>query len=156
MQQHIPPTGGVSLIHNDYKYDNAVLDPADITKIIGVLDWEMSTIGDPLADLGTALAYWIDAADPEELQEQRSGPTSYPGSFARGELADYYARITGRDISQMPFFLTLARFKLAVIVQQIYYRYHLGLTRDERFASMPQRIKTLLRASLQSAQTGRI
>ena len=156
MQQHISPTGGVSLIHNDYKYDNAVLDPGDITKIIGVLDWEMSTIGDPLADLGTALAYWIDASDPEELQEQRSGPTSYPGSFARGELADYYARITGRDISQMPFFLTLARFKLAVIVQQIYYRYHLGLTRDERFASMPQRIKTLLRASLQSAQTGRI
>jgi len=156
MRQHIPATGGGSLIHNDYKYDNAVLDPGDITKIIGVLDWEMSTIGDPLADLGTALAYWIDAADPEDLQEQRSGPTSYPGSFARGELADYYARITGSDISQMPFFLTLARFKLAVIVQQIYYRYHMGLTRDERFASMPQRISTLLRASLQSAQTGRI
>jgi len=156
MHQHIPATGGVSLIHNDYKYDNAVLDPGDITRIIGVLDWEMCTIGDPLADLGTALAYWIDASDPEELQEQRSGPTSYRGSFRRGELADYYARITGRDVSQMPFFLTLARFKLAVIVQQIYYRYHLGLTKDERFASMPQRINTLLRASLQSAQTGKI
>jgi aminoglycoside phosphotransferase (APT) family kinase protein len=156
MQQHIPATGGASLIHNDYKYDNAVLDPGDITKIIGVLDWEMCTIGDPLADLGTTLAYWIDAADPEELQEQRSGPTTHPGSFTRGELVDYYARITGRDVSQMSFFLTLARFKLAVIVQQIYYRYHLGLTRDERFASMPQRINILLRASLQSAQTGRI
>jgi aminoglycoside phosphotransferase (APT) family kinase protein len=156
MRQHIPAAGGVSLIHNDYKYDNAVLDPGDITRIIGVLDWEMCTIGDPLADLGTTLAYWVDAADPEELQEQRSGPTTYPGSFNRGKLVAYYAQKTGRDVSQMSFFLTLARFKLAVIVQQIYYRFHMGLTKDERFASMPERIKILLRAALHSAQTGRI
>jgi aminoglycoside phosphotransferase (APT) family kinase protein len=156
MQQHIPSSVGVSLIHNDYKYDNIVLDPRDITNIIGVLDWEMCTIGDPLADLGTALAYWIDAADPEELQEQRPGPTTYPGSFTRAELVAYYAEKTGREVSQMPFFLTLALFKLAVIVQQIYYRYHVGLTKDERFAAMPQRIQILLRAALRSAQTGRI
>ena len=156
MHQHIPAAGSASLIHNDYKYDNAVLDPGDITKIIGVLDWEMCTIGDPLADLGTTLAYWVDAADPEELQEQRWGPTTYPGSFNRGKLIAYYAQKTGRDVSQMSFFLTLARFKLAVIVQQIYYRFHLGLTKDERFASMPERIKILLRAALHSAQTGRI
>lgn len=156
LQQHVPSTGGVSLIHNDYKYDNAVLDPGNVTNIIGVLDWEMCTIGDPLADLGTTLAYWIDAADPEELQEQRSGPTTFPGSFTRSELVNYYAQKTRRDVSQMPFFLTLARFKLAVIVQQIYYRYHLGFTTDERFASLPQRINTLLRASLHTAQTGRI
>ncbi len=156
MQQHIPSTGGISLIHNDYKYDNIVLDPGDITKIIGVLDWEMCTIGDPLTDLGTTLAYWVDAADPEELQINRSGPTTYPGSFTRAELAESYAKKTGRDASQMSFFLTLARFKLAVIVQQIYYRYHQGLTQDERFASLPQRINILLRSSLHSAQTGRI
>jgi aminoglycoside phosphotransferase (APT) family kinase protein len=156
MRRKLPATGGVSLIHNDYKYDNVVLHPRDITKIIGVLDWEMCTIGDPLADLGTALAYWIDAADPEELQEQRSGPTTCLGSFTREELVEYYAQKTGRDVSQMPFFLTLALFKLAVIVQQIYYRYHLGLTKDERFVSMPQRVKILLRAALHSAQTGRI
>jgi aminoglycoside phosphotransferase (APT) family kinase protein len=156
MQQHIPFTGGVSLIHNDYKYDNVVLDPGDITKILGVLDWEMCTIGDPLADLGTALAYWVDAADPEELQENRSGPTTHPGSLTRAELVEYYAQKTGRDVSQISFFLTLARFKLAVIVQQIYYRYHQGLTKDERFASLPRRINILLRASLHSAQTGTI
>lgn len=156
MQQHIPSTGGISLIHNDYKYDNVVLDPSDITRIIGVLDWEMCTIGDPLTDLGTTLAYWVDAADPEELQINRSGPTAHPGSFTRTELVEYYARKTGRDVSQMSFFLTLARFKLAVIVQQIYYRYHQGLTKDERFASMPQRINILLRSSLHSAQTGGI
>jgi aminoglycoside phosphotransferase (APT) family kinase protein len=156
MQQHIPSTGGASLIHNDYKYDNVVLDQGDITKIIGVLDWEMCTIGDPLADLGTTLAYWIDAADPEELHEQRSGPTTYLGSFTREELVEYYAQRTGRDVSQVPFFLTLALFKLAVIVQQIYYRFHLGITKDERFASMPRRIQILLRAALHSVQTGKI
>jgi aminoglycoside phosphotransferase (APT) family kinase protein len=156
MQQHIPSTSGASLIHNDYKYDNVVLDPANITRIIGVLDWEMCTIGDPLADLGTTLAYWVDAADPEELQENRSGPTTHPGSFTRAELVESYARKTGRDVSQISFFLTLARFKLAVIVQQIYYRYHMGLTKDVRFASLPQRINMLLRASLQGAETGSI
>jgi aminoglycoside phosphotransferase (APT) family kinase protein len=156
MQQRIPSTGGASLIHNDYKYDNVVLDPGDITKIIGVLDWEMCTIGDPLADLGTTLAYWVDAADPEELQENRCGPTTHPGSFTRAELVEYYVQKTGHDASQMPFFLTLARFKLAVIVQQIYYRYHLGLTKDERFASMPRRINILLRSSLYATQTGKI
>jgi aminoglycoside phosphotransferase (APT) family kinase protein len=156
MQQHIPSTGGASLIHNDYKYDNVVLDPGDITKILGVLDWEMCTIGDPLADLGTTLAYWVDAADPEELQENRSGPTTHPGSLTRAELVEYYARRTGRDVSHISFYLALARFKLAVIVQQIYYRYHQGLTKDERFASMPRRISILLRASLYGAKTGSI
>jgi aminoglycoside phosphotransferase (APT) family kinase protein len=156
MQRHIPSTAGISLIHNDYKYDNVVLAADDITKIIGVLDWEMCTIGDPLTDLGTALAYWVDAADPQELQINRSGPTSHPGSFTRAELVEYYARRTGHDVSQISFFLTLARFKLAVIVQQIYYRYHQGLTKDRRFASWPQRIQILLRSSLDSAQTGRI
>jgi len=156
MQQHIPSTGGVSLIHNDYKYDNVVLDPGDITRIIGVLDWEMCTIGDPLTDLGTTLAYWINATDSEELQINRSGPTTHAGSFTRVELVEYYARKTGRDVVQISFYLTLARFKLAVIVQQIYFRYHQGLTKDERFAPMPQQIQILLRSSLHSAQTGKI
>lgn len=156
MQQHMPPRSAVSLIHNDYKYDNVVLDSSDITIIVGVLDWEMCTIGDSLTDLGTALAYWVDATDPEELQQNRWGPTSHPGSFTRAEIVDYYARKMGCDASQIAFYLTFARFKLAVIVQQIYYRYHQGLTKDERFASMPERIQILLRASLHSAQTGRI
>ena len=156
MQQHMPATSGVSLIHNDYKYDNVVLDSNDITTIVGVLDWEMCTIGDPLTDLGTTLAYWVDMTDPEELQENRWGPTNVPGSLTRAEIVHDYARKTGTDPSQIAFYLTFARFKLAVIVQQIFYRYHQGLTKDERFASMPDTIQMLLRASLHSAQTGRI
>jgi aminoglycoside phosphotransferase (APT) family kinase protein len=156
MQEHMPSTSQVSLIHNDYKYDNVVLDSNDITAIVGVLDWEMCTIGDPLTDLGTTLAYWVDATDPEELQKNRWGPTNVPGSLTRAEVVQRYTQKTGSDPSQIAFYLAFARFKLAVIVQQIYYRYHQGLTKDERFASMPDIVQMLLRASWHTAQTGRI
>src|SRR5271154_339918 len=156
MQGHIPSTNNVSLIHNDYKYDNVVLDANDITKIVGVLDWEMCTIGDSLADLGTTLAYWIDTTDPEEMQQLRWGPTTHPGSFSRSEVAHFYSQKTGRDVSDIAFYVVLARFKLAVIVQQIYYRYSQSLTKDDRFAAMPERIKMILRACWLTAETGHI
>jgi aminoglycoside phosphotransferase (APT) family kinase protein len=156
MQERLPSGPGVSLIHNDYKYDNVILDSHDITTIVGVLDWEMCTIGDPLTDLGTTLAYWVDAGDPEELQRNRWGPTNVPGSLTRAEIVQRYAQKTGNDPSQIAFYLAFARFKLAVIVQQIYYRYHQGLTKDERFASMPDIVQMLVRASWHTAQTGRI
>jgi aminoglycoside phosphotransferase (APT) family kinase protein len=152
MQQNRPSPSAATLIHNDYKLDNVVLDPGDLTKVIGVLDWEMCTIGDPLSDLGTTLAYWVDANDPEELQKLRWGPTNYPGSLSRRELVQRYAESSGRVESDMVFYLVFARFKVAVIVQQIYYRYHLGLTKDQRFASMPQVVQILLRAAWQAAQ----
>ena len=156
MQGNMPAMSEATLVHNDYKYDNVVLDADDITKIIGVLDWEMCTIGDPLTDLGSALAYWVDAGDPEDLQRIRWGPTTAPGSMTRAELAQRYAEKSGRDVSNMAFYLTFARFKIAVIIQQIYYRYHHGLTKDSRFAAMPELIQLLLRASLHSAQFGKI
>jgi aminoglycoside phosphotransferase (APT) family kinase protein len=156
LKERMPSTSDVALIHNDYKYDNMVLDPADITRIVGVLDWEMATIGDPLTDLGTALAYWIDPQDADELQRVRWCPSTSAGSLTRAQLVERYARATGRDMSNMDFYLAFARFKVAVIVQQIYYRYHQGLTKDPRFASMPEVVKALLRASLHSAETGSI
>ncbi|HXX43967.1 MAG TPA: phosphotransferase family protein [Candidatus Acidoferrales bacterium] len=156
MQGHLPTTGDAALIHNDYKYDNVVLAPNDITRIIGVLDWEMTTVGDPLADLGTTLAYWVDANDPEDLQDIRWCPSTYPGSMTRAELVERYARKTGRDLSGISFYLVLARFKLAVIVQQIYYRYHQGLTKDQRFAEMPDVVRVLLRAALASLESGEV
>jgi aminoglycoside phosphotransferase (APT) family kinase protein len=156
MAGHIPSTSGAALVHNDYKYDNLVLDPNNLTKIVGVLDWEMCTIGDPLSDLGTALAYWVDAEDPEDLQKIRWGPTTLLGNMTRAQLLQRYAQATGHDVSGMDFYLTFARFKIAVIIQQIYYRYHVGLTKDDRFASMPGIVALLLRASLLCAQTGAI
>ena len=154
LTQHIPASSDATLIHNDYKYDNVVLDSNDITKIVGVLDWEMCTLGDPLSDLGTTLAYWTDASDPHELQEICAAPTTISGTLTRAQLAQRYALATGRSIRDMVFYLTFARFKVGVIVQQIYYRYAQGLTHDERFATMPDRIAVLMRASLQCAESG--
>jgi aminoglycoside phosphotransferase (APT) family kinase protein len=156
MKEHMPSGCDAAVIHNDYKYDNVVLNSDDITEIVGVLDWEMATIGDPLSDLGTALAYWVDADDPQELKEVRWGPTTYPGSMTRQELAERYAQKTARHITSMDFYLVFARFKVAVIIQQIYYRYRLGLTTDERFASMPRLTTVLLRASLRAAEAGKV
>ena len=147
-----PRETSCALIHNDYKYDNIVLDSTDITRIVGVLDWEMCTIGDPLTDLGTALAYWVDPQDPAELQHIRWGPTTLPGTLTRAELVLRYAQTTRRDVSNMIFYRVLALFKVAVIIQQIYYRYHQGLTKDTRFATMPEVVKIVLRAALRSAE----
>jgi aminoglycoside phosphotransferase (APT) family kinase protein len=156
LTQHIPTSSQATLIHNDYKYDNVVLNSNDITQIVGVLDWEMCTLGDPLSDLGTTLAYWTDPSDPNELQEARSAPTTISGTLTRAQLAERYAKATGRGIHDIVFYLTFARFKVAVIVQQIYYRYERGLTHDERFATMPHRIAVLMRASLHCAESGTV
>jgi aminoglycoside phosphotransferase (APT) family kinase protein len=154
LNEHRPRETTYALIHNDYKYDNVVLDPTDITRIVGVLDWEMCTIGDPLTDLGTALAYWVDPQDPEDLKRIRWGPTTLPGTLTREEIVRRYSQTTGRDVSDMVFYRVLALFKVAVIIQQIYYRYHQGLTKDTRFASMPEVIKVVLRAALRSSADG--
>jgi aminoglycoside phosphotransferase (APT) family kinase protein len=152
LREHMPAHSGATLIHNDYKYDNMVLDPTDITRIRAVLDWEMCTLGDPLTDLGTALAYWIDPNDPPEMQIVRWGPTIVPGMLRRAELAQRYAEKTGRDLSDIVFYYVFAMFKVAVIIQQIYYRYFHGMTKDERFASLGEVAKTLMRVGLNASQ----
>jgi aminoglycoside phosphotransferase (APT) family kinase protein len=152
--QQMPASHATTLIHNDYKYDNVVLDPDDLTRIVGVLDWEMCTLGDPLTDLGTALAYWADPNDSGEFKEIRSVPTTLPGTLTRAELVERYAAVTGRDTGDIVFYLAFARFKVAVIIQQIYYRYAQGLTHDARFACLPKRIHVLLHAAWQCAESG--
>lgn len=152
LREHLPQQSGATLIHNDYKYDNMVLDAADITCVKGVLDWEMCTIGDPLADLGTAIGYWIEAGDSPELRGTHWGPTALDGCMTRVELVERYAEKTGRDVSRIVFYYIFALFKTAVILQQIYYRYHHGLTRDARFAGLLDLTKVLLRTAVHSAE----
>jgi len=130
-----------ALIHNDYKYDNLVLSPEDLGRVVAVLDWEMATIGDPLMDFGTSLAYWVEKTDPEEWQRYGFGLTSLPGSFTRAELLDHYSRRTGRRIDDPVFYFAYGLLKIAVIVQQIYFRYQKGLTRDPRFAQLGGLVK---------------
>jgi aminoglycoside phosphotransferase (APT) family kinase protein len=156
LKEHMPPQSGATLIHNDYKYDNMVLDATDVTQVKGVLDWEMCTIGDPLADLGTAIAYWVETGDPPELRTIHWGPTTLPGSLNRSQLVERYAERTRRDVSRIVFYHVFALFKTAVITQQIYYRYHHGLTKDARFAAMLNSTKVLLRAAEHSVERGKI
>ena len=140
--QHLPADSErASLIHNDYKYDNVVLSPDDLTRVVAVLDWEMATIGDPLMDFGTSLGYWVETTDPEEWQRYGFGLTSLPGSFTRRELLECYSWRTGRRIDDPVFYFAYGLLKIAVIVQQIYFRYQKGLTRDPRFASLGELVK---------------
>lgn len=129
-----PADRGAALIHNDYKFDNIVLAADDVGRIVGVLDWEMATVGDPLMDLGTTVGYWVEAGDNAAMQAGGFGPTMLPGCPTRRELVDRYAARTGFDCSGAEYYYVYALWKLAVVLQQIYYRYAKGFTTDERFA----------------------
>jgi aminoglycoside phosphotransferase (APT) family kinase protein len=153
--QRIPPESGAAFIHNDYKYDNLVLSAVDPTRIIGVLDWEMATAGDPLMDLGTALGYWVEETDPEPLKAFAFGPTFVPGSHTRAQLVEEYGRATGRDVSGMLFYSVFALFKITVILQQIYKRYLEGKTHDERFAALGMGVQLLTTAATDAIGRGR-
>ena len=142
LQQNLPADSAkAALIHNDYKYDNLVLAPEDLGRVVAVLDWEMATIGDPLMDFGTSLGYWVEATDPEEWQRYGFGLTSLPGSLTRNELLEHYSERTGRRIKDPVFYFAYGLLKIAVIVQQIYFRYQKGLTRDPRFAQLGALVK---------------
>jgi aminoglycoside phosphotransferase (APT) family kinase protein len=137
-----------TIVHNDYKFDNVVLDPAQPEKIIGILDWEMTTQGDPLMDLGNSLAYWVEKDDPEEIQMLRTMPTNMPGALTRQEILDYYEKLTGRSTRQFDFYYCFGLFRLVVIAQQIYYRYFNKITDNKRFAMLIFVVIALEKAAL--------
>lgn len=143
-----PDTEAACIIHNDYKFDNVVLDPRNPLDIIGVLDWEMATLGDPLMDLGGTLAYWIEAGDPEEMQLMRSVPTNAEGTLTRREVVALYENLSGRSMKDYDFYYCFGLFKLAGICQQIYYRSYHGQTQDERFKVYGQVTGILERAAM--------
>ena len=152
----MPAESGAALVHNDYKLDNILLDPADPSRITGLLDWEMATVGDPLMDLGTALSYWIEAADPPAFQQLRFSPTTAPGFIARREFVERYEDRSGRAVAHPAYYYVYGLFKLAVILQQIYFRYARGHTTDERFAPLGEVAKGLGRQACLAIERGRI
>jgi aminoglycoside phosphotransferase (APT) family kinase protein len=131
---NLPAEGEPAVIHNDYKYDNLVLDPADLRRVRAVLDWEMATLGDPLMDLGTTLAYWAEPDDPPALQA--FGITHLAGNLNRRGVVERYAEKTGRDVGGIVFHYVYGLFKVGVIAQQIYARFRAGKTQDPRFAGL--------------------
>ncbi len=133
LQENIPTTERSCLIHNDYRFDNVILDPSNPFEIIGVLDWEMATIGNPLMDLGNSLAYWVQADDDFVSKSTRRQPTHLPGMFTRKEVVDYYCQKMGFENTDFRFYEAYGLFRLAVIAQQIYYRYHHNQTNNKAF-----------------------
>ncbi len=132
---HLPPDSGrASVIHNDYKLDNMIFSLEDPLKVIGVLDWEMATVGDPVMDLAYTLGYWVQTSDPDWYREARTMPSDVPGAPSRAEIVSRFQERTGIAVDNFPFYFCFALFRLLVVGQQIYYRYFHGHTRDERFA----------------------
>lgn len=137
------------IIHNDYRFDNVVLSPSDNLSIIGVLDWEMATLGDPLMDLGSSLAYWVQKSDSGLMQSLKMQPSTLPGMLTREEIVAYYGEKTGREINNLDFYYVFGLFRLAVIAQQIYYRWKHGQTNNPRFQAFGMFVKVLCDLSSQ-------
>lgn len=156
MEEHQPREYEYSLIHNDYKYDNVVFADDSWTSIRAILDWEMCTLGDPLMDLGTSLGYWVTEKDPGPMQQVSQSPTIMPGNPSRSEIVERYARKSGRSIRHLTFYYAYGLFKIAVIVQQIFYRYQQGLTQDPRFAKLDLFARLLCDTAWQAIQKDRI
>ncbi len=145
LAKHIPSSLPPTIIHYDFKLNNAMFSPS-FTEMNGLFDWEMATIGDPLADLGVALSYWIQEDDPSLLKQGFGKPpvTVLPGFYTRQQFAEQYAKRSGRDLQHLNYYITFAYFKLAVIAQQIYYRYKMGQTKDPRFARFNETVASLI------------
>jgi len=153
---HLPAAGRPALLHNDYKYDNLVLDAADPTRIVAVLDWEMATLGDAVLDVGTTLGYWIDPDDAPEMKALPFGATLIPGNLTRAGVAERWAARTGRDASAVLFAYVYGLFKIAVIAQQIYRRFTLGHTQDPRFGALIHGVRILGGQAARALEAGRI
>lgn len=154
LKANLPAEGKPALIHNDYKYDNLVLNADDWSDILAVLDWEMATVGDPLMDLGTTLSYWAEANDG--MFEKGFNLSWLPGNLSRQEFAERYAEKSGRDVSNILYFYVFGLFKNSVVIQQIYSRYKKGLTKDERFAELIFGVKALSKKGVNSIEKGKM
>lgn len=156
LADHQPQESGVALVHNDFKYDNLVLSPADWTEVRAVLDWEMATVADPLMDLGTSLGYWVNADDPPFLQALKFSPTTSPGNPTREALVHQYSLQSGREVAHPVFYYVYGLFKLGVIIQQIYARYKKGYTQDPRFARLIDGVKACGAVAMQAIQKNQL
>jgi aminoglycoside phosphotransferase (APT) family kinase protein len=129
----LPPEGPLCVTHNDFRFDNVVLAPDDPTRVIGVLDWELASLGDPWMDLGNMLAYWVQADDDPLARGTRRQPTHLPGMLTRNEVLEHYRGRLGLAPPNWAFYEVFGLFRLAAIAQQIYYRYHHRQTRNPAF-----------------------
>jgi len=156
LNQNIPASGGAALIHNDYKFDNVMLNPENLTEIVAVLDWEMTTIGEPLMDLGSSLAYWMSKESGAHLLNMPFNPRVLMENISRRELVEMYEKKSGKQVSDILFYYVFGTFKLAVIAQQIYARFVKGFTEDKRFATFDSFVNALGKIASRTIQNGKI
>ncbi len=143
LKEHLPRSAATSLVHNDYRLDNLLLSSEDPARVNAVLDWDMCTQGDPLSDLAYVLNYWLEPEEDPAWRGFMAMPTWRAGFPSRAQATERYARRTGFDVGLLPWYLVFSAFKLAVIIQQIYIRYHRGQTRDERFRDFDTMVEAL-------------
>ena len=154
LNENVRDESGASLVHNDYKFDNLMLDPNDLTRVSAVLDWEMVTVGDPLMDLGTTLGYWISPDAGDEILSMPFNPRPLMENISRKELVEMYALAANRPVPDMLFYYVFGTFKIAVIAQQIYARFLRGSTRDQRFANFNAFVAALGRIASGALERG--
>jgi aminoglycoside phosphotransferase (APT) family kinase protein len=154
LKTNMPKSQSPAFLHNDYKYDNVVLNTEDLTEILGVLDWEMATVGDPLMDLGGTLAYWFEANDDAVLKAFNL--TWLPGNLTRKEIIERYAEKSKRDTSTILFYYVFGLYKNSVIAQQIYARWKQGHTKDPRFGGLMAIIKIMAVKAAAAVNTQKI
>jgi aminoglycoside phosphotransferase (APT) family kinase protein len=143
----IPRSPAPTLLHNDYKLDNMMVDPADIARIVALFDWDQCTLGDPLVDLGLLLNYWTEAGDPPGRKSLAQAPTTLPGFYTRAEVIQRYAQRSGRDVTAVAFYETFALWKTATVCMQLFVLYKNGQLRDERLGDFAQRATALAEAA---------
>lgn len=156
LSRNVPADSGASLVHNDYKFDNVMLDPSDLTRIVAVLDWEMVTVGDPLMDLGTTLGYWMSKEAGPEMLSMPFNPRILMENVSRRKLAEMYFNAIGIEPVNLLFYYVFGTVKIAVIAQQIYARYVTGFTRDGRFSRFDVFVGGLGRLASRAVETNRI
>lgn len=149
-----PEPQSPTLLHNDYKLDNAMFQHDDPSQMVAIFDWDMCTLGDPLVDLGTLMAYWTEASDPPFYKGLLGMPSPKYGFLTRQEIVERYAQRTGRDVSRIKFYHVLALYRVFVIVAQIYVRYHRGQTQDERFATFKHLLPIIAQSAYDLALRG--
>jgi aminoglycoside phosphotransferase (APT) family kinase protein len=147
LQAHLPPDAArPAIVHGDFKLDNVMLDASDPGRVVAVFDWEMSALGDPLVDVGIVLAYWSPTSPPGQ-RDALTPVTDHPGYFTHDEIVERYATCSGRDVSAIRYYEVFALFKIAVVIQQIFFRYARGQTADPRFAAFDRRVAFLAQSA---------
>jgi aminoglycoside phosphotransferase (APT) family kinase protein len=151
LEANLPTSPEVTVVHGDYRLGNVMLTPERPPRIVALLDWEMATVGDPLADLGYMTAMWAEAGDPRDPMLELSEVTRLPGFPRRDELARRYADITGRDLTHLRWYQTLALWKACIFLEGSYGRYVAGTTSDPYFARLADGVPNLARRALRQA-----